>query len=76
METTLPYVSSFRSQVEELIFGPNLAKIWPKVVGHSRRDLVGKSAVGIYTPPEFNIAAHREGYRVTSLHIGNGWATL
>ena len=25
--------------------------------------------------PETNLAAHRQGYRVTTLHMGNGWVT-
>ena len=24
----------------------------------------------------FNLAAHRQGYRVTTIHMGNGWVTL
>ena len=29
----------------------------------------------LYTSDQ-NLAAHRQGYRVTSLHTGNGWVTL
>ena len=27
-------------------------------------------------PPQKNLTAHRQGYRVATLHMGNGWVTL
>ena len=35
-----------------------------------------KKKTPTFNPTKPNLAAHRQGYRVISLHIGNGWATL
>ena len=39
-----------------------------------RPDLV--AACFFYMVCLFNLAAHRQGYRVTTIHMGNGWVTL